>query len=187
VLEADKLEVVADRGYFNGEEILACEQADITVTLPKPLRSGAKSQGRFGKQDFVYLPENDVYRCPAGEHLKYYFTATEHGQQLRRYCAGYSDACMRTHPRAPAGGVREAPRREIAGGGALAVQQALWGFGCGRHHGGGGFDVQEWAVPAAGRVAWGGWMGGKGLEALLGACCEARVMPDKSSRVAASR
>ena len=90
VLEADKLEVVADRGYFNGEEILACEQADITVTLPKPLRSGAKSQGRFGKQDFVYLPEEDVYRCPAGEHLKYYFTATEHGQQLRRY---WTNAC----------------------------------------------------------------------------------------------
>jgi macrodomain Ter protein organizer (MatP/YcbG family) len=90
VLETDKLEVVADRGYFNGEEILACEQADITVTLPKPLRSGAKSQGRFGKQDFVYLPEEDVYRCPAGERLKYYFTATEHGQQLRRY---WTNAC----------------------------------------------------------------------------------------------
>jgi transposase len=71
VLETDKLEVVADRGYFNGEEILACQQADITVMLPKPLRSGAKSQGRFGKQDFVYLPEQDVYRCPAGERLKY--------------------------------------------------------------------------------------------------------------------
>ena len=90
VLETDKLEVVADRGYFNGEEILACEQAGITVTLPKPLRSGAKAQGRFGKQDFVYLTEQDVYRCPAGEHLKYYFTATEHGQQLRRY---WTNAC----------------------------------------------------------------------------------------------
>ena len=90
VLETDKLEVVADRGYFNGEEILACQQADITVTLPKPLRSGAKSQGRFGEQDFVYLPEQDVYRCPAGERLKYSFTAVEHGQQLRRY---WTNAC----------------------------------------------------------------------------------------------
>src|SRR3989440_4959935 len=52
VLEADKLEVVADRGYFNGQESLACEQAEITLTLPKPLRSGAKAQGRFSKQDF---------------------------------------------------------------------------------------------------------------------------------------
>jgi hypothetical protein len=61
VLGADHLDVVADRGYFNSTEILACEQADITVTLPKPMTSGAKSEGRFGKQDFVYLPTEDVY------------------------------------------------------------------------------------------------------------------------------
>jgi transposase len=41
------------------------------VTLPKPMTSGAKSDGRFGKQDFVYLPAEDVYRCPAGEKLTY--------------------------------------------------------------------------------------------------------------------
>ena len=54
-LQAEKLDAIADRGYFNGEEILACEQVGITVTLPKPMTSGAKSEGRFGKQDFVYL------------------------------------------------------------------------------------------------------------------------------------
>ena len=63
ILGADHLDAVADRGYFNSPEILACEQADITVTLPKPMTSGAKSDGRF-KQDFVYLPIEDVYRCP---------------------------------------------------------------------------------------------------------------------------
>jgi len=93
-LEADKLEAVADRGYFKGEEILACEEAGITVTLPKPQTSGAKADGRFGKQDFVYLPAEDVYRCPAGEKLRYYFTAEENGQQLRRY---WTNAC-RTCP-----------------------------------------------------------------------------------------
>ncbi len=51
-LEADKLDVVADRGYFDSEEILACEQAGITVTPPKPMTSGAKAEGRFAKQDF---------------------------------------------------------------------------------------------------------------------------------------
>src|SRR4029077_19957150 len=51
-LDVEKLEAVADRGYFNGVEILACEQAGISVTLPKPMTSGAKSEGRFGKQDF---------------------------------------------------------------------------------------------------------------------------------------
>ena len=93
-LGVEKLEVIADRGYFDGEEILACDQADITVTLPKPQRSGAKSEGRFGKQDFVYLADEDVYRCPAGETLRYRFTAEEHGQKLRRY---WTDAC-RTCP-----------------------------------------------------------------------------------------
>ena len=57
VLQVDTLEAVADRGYFNGPEILACDEAGITVTLPKPMTSGAKSEGRFGKQDFVYLAE----------------------------------------------------------------------------------------------------------------------------------
>ena len=90
VLETETLEAVADRGYFNSPEILACHEAGITVTLPKPLTSGAKSRGRFGKQDFVYLPAEDVYRCPAGQHLKYYFTAEEHGQRLRRY---WTNAC----------------------------------------------------------------------------------------------
>ena len=89
-LQTDTLEAVADRGYFNGEEIVACDQIGITVTLPKPLTSGAKSEGRFGKQDFVYVPEEDVYRCPAGERLKYYYTNIENGLKLRRY---WTNAC----------------------------------------------------------------------------------------------
>jgi transposase len=80
-LQVESLEAVADRGYFNGEEILACDQAGITVTLPKPTTSGAKSKGRFGKQDFVYLAEENVYRCPAGEKLTNRFTAEEHFQK----------------------------------------------------------------------------------------------------------
>jgi hypothetical protein len=48
-----------------GQEILACETVGITVTLPKPMTSSAKAAGRFGKQDFVYVVADDVYRCPA--------------------------------------------------------------------------------------------------------------------------
>jgi transposase len=92
VLGADHLDAVADRGYFNSPEILACEQADITVTLPKPMTSGAKSEGRFGKQDFVYLPTEDVYRCPAGEKLSYRFTREEAGKTVHRY---WTTACPR--------------------------------------------------------------------------------------------
>src|SRR6195952_3738062 len=60
-LRSDHLDVVADRGYFKGEELLACEQAGVAVTLPKPQTSGAKSAGRFGKPDFVYLAKDDAY------------------------------------------------------------------------------------------------------------------------------
>ena len=91
-LGANHLYAVADRGYFNSTEILACEQADITVTLPKPMTSGAKSDGRFGKQDFVYLSTEDVYRCPAGEKLTYRYTNEEDGKTLRRY---WTPACPR--------------------------------------------------------------------------------------------
>ncbi len=89
-MQTETLEAVADRGYFNSPEILACHEAGITVTLPKPMTSGAKSEGRFGKQDFVYLPDEDVYRCPAGEHLTYRYTNEEDGKELRRY---WTKAC----------------------------------------------------------------------------------------------
>jgi hypothetical protein len=65
----EKLAVVADRGYFSGEEVLACDQAGITAYVPKPLTSGAKADGRFGKQQFVYMPDRGEYRCPAGHAM----------------------------------------------------------------------------------------------------------------------
>ena len=52
----DSPAAVADRGYFSSPEILACHEAGVTVTLPKPQTSGAKSEGR----DFAYLPEEDA-------------------------------------------------------------------------------------------------------------------------------
>jgi len=87
----DALTVIADRGYFKGEEILACEQAGATPLVPKPLTSGAKAEGRFGKQDFVYFPQDDVYRCPAGELLTWRFDRVEDGQLLRHY---WTTACQ---------------------------------------------------------------------------------------------
>ena len=91
VLKARTLEAVADRGYFSSPEILECHEAGITVTLPKPLTSGAKAEGRFGKQDFAYLPGEDAYRCPAGERLPYRYTNQEADKVLRRY---WTTACQ---------------------------------------------------------------------------------------------
>ncbi len=90
-MDAEDLEVVADRGYFKGEEILACDEAGITVFVPKPLTSRSKAAGRFGKQDFRYLADDDVYLCPAGERLTWRFAAEEQGQIFSRY---WSSACQ---------------------------------------------------------------------------------------------
>jgi hypothetical protein len=81
----DSLDVLADRGYFSGEEVLACEGVGVVPYVPRPLTSGAKADGRFGKQDFVYIPDQDDYRCPAGELLARRMTTIEKGQTLHRY------------------------------------------------------------------------------------------------------
>jgi transposase len=86
----ETLDAVADRGYYTGEEIRSCEEAGITVTLPKPLTSGAKAAGRFGKQDFVYVAADDVYICPARERLTYRYASEDDGKMMRRY---WTNAC----------------------------------------------------------------------------------------------
>ncbi len=91
-LEVDELEVVADRGYFTGGEILACSEVGITVTLPKPQTSNNRIKGLFVKSDFRYVAEDDIYICPAGERLGYHYTNEERGQTLHRY---WTNVCRR--------------------------------------------------------------------------------------------
>lgn len=81
----EALDVLADRGYFSGEAILACGAMGVTPYVPKPQTSGAKAGGRFGKQDFVYQPDQDVYRCPAGALLRRHMTTVEKDMTLHRY------------------------------------------------------------------------------------------------------
>jgi transposase len=93
VTGADGLTVLADRGYFSGEEVVACEAAGVTPIVPKPLTSGAKADGRFGKQDFIYQSETDTYRCPAGEQLIWRYTTVENGRTLSRYWSSNCGTC----------------------------------------------------------------------------------------------
>ena len=91
-MAADNLQALADRGYFNGPEIKACEDAGIEAFVPKPLTSNAKADGRFDKSDFVYLSETDEYRCPAGESAIHRFNTVERsGLNVRVY---WSSACI---------------------------------------------------------------------------------------------
>ena len=83
---------LADRGYYNGEEILRCEQAGITTLVPKPLTSNSKAAGLFDKRDFIYDVKRDEYRCPAGERAVWRMTKVERGRTHYRY---WPSACPR--------------------------------------------------------------------------------------------
>ena len=84
-MDVEQLDAVADRGYFHGEQILECEQAGITAFVPKPLASNSRADGRFDKQDFVYIAHDDEYRCPAGERAIHRFTTVEDGMTIHKY------------------------------------------------------------------------------------------------------
>ncbi|TLU70651.1 IS1182 family transposase [Lichenicoccus roseus] len=86
-----ELTVLADRGYFSGRQVLACVEAGAIPYVPKPLTSGSKADNRFGKQDFVYLPKQDAYRCPAGALLTSRYETVEKDMTLHCYL---TDACM---------------------------------------------------------------------------------------------
>ena len=88
----ERLQAVADRGYFSGPEIKACTEAGITPLVPKPMTSNAKAQGRFSKADFIYIAKDDEYQCPAGQRAIYRMTTVEKGLTLHRY---WSSACPR--------------------------------------------------------------------------------------------
>jgi transposase len=92
-LGCTELSVVADRGYFRSEEILACEQAGIRPIVPKPQTSNSKAEGRFGKQDFVYDAQTNEYRCPAGQRLTYRFASIEDGLRMHTYSSSVCPGC----------------------------------------------------------------------------------------------
>jgi hypothetical protein len=97
------------RTYYSSEEILACREAGIVVTLPKPMTSGIEARGRFGKQHFVYLSDEDVHRCPTSEKLMYHYTNEEHGRKLRRYWINACHDCV-LEPRCTIGKERRITR-----------------------------------------------------------------------------
>jgi len=90
---AEQLAVVADRGYFRGEEIKACAEAGITAYLPKPQTSGNAAKGFYGKREFIYQPESDTYRCPAGEDLPRRTKSREGNLIIYRYWSSVCGSC----------------------------------------------------------------------------------------------
>jgi hypothetical protein len=89
----EELTVIADRGYFKGEEIVACHEAGIIAIVPKTTTSSAKANGRFDRADFIYDPEKNEYRCPADQALIWRCSTVERGLKLHRYWSSNCKQC----------------------------------------------------------------------------------------------
>jgi len=92
-LGADRLEVLTDMGYYDGQQVKTCLEANITPYIPKPNTSANTPLGLYGKEDFRYDPENDCYGCPAGEQLTFRFQSTEQGRERRTYATSACAHC----------------------------------------------------------------------------------------------
>lgn len=93
VIGADKLDVVADMGYYNSAEIHKCDEAGIDTFMPRPQTSGNKAKGLFDKSDFTYIPESDEYQCPAGETLIWRMNTYDKGKPVNRYWSSNCKDC----------------------------------------------------------------------------------------------
>jgi len=92
-LGTKKLTVVADKGYYNGDELRECELSNIVAYVAKPRTSPNKAKGYFDRSRFKYISDDDEYECPAGERLTYRTSYTADGKKIRRYWSSTCRSC----------------------------------------------------------------------------------------------
>lgn len=72
-LSVEQLKAVADSGYDEASQFKACAQAGVEAYVPlqgtTSGRSSKDGQSIFAKEEFIYDPARDLYRCPAGQEL----------------------------------------------------------------------------------------------------------------------
>lgn len=69
-LQLKQSEVVSDGGYYTREDVKECQDMAMEPYVPEGKQSASERSGLFGKADFTYDTQRDVYRCPAGAELK---------------------------------------------------------------------------------------------------------------------
>ena len=84
-LDIERIDAVADKGYFKVEDITECEAVGVTPHVPKPQRSPARRGGRFAKERFRYDAGTDTYACPGGQQLKPLYTSRVRDTTLKHY------------------------------------------------------------------------------------------------------
>ena len=89
----DELTVVADAGYYKGEEIVACKNNGITALVPKVDTSGKRAKGQYTRSDFIYDAKHDEYVCPARQRMTYRFSTEDKGKKMRVYMTRHCASC----------------------------------------------------------------------------------------------
>ena len=87
------LKVIADRGYYNMEEIKATVDEGITPYVPKSLTSPSKKKGLYDRRDFIYVEADDEYQCPAGERLPRRMVTLDGTKDMVRYWSSNCGKC----------------------------------------------------------------------------------------------
>ena len=88
-----RMKAIADRGYYSGPGLKACEDEGVAVLVPKPMTSNARAEGRFDKTDFIYIARADEYQCPAGQRAIHRFSREEDRLQIHIYWSSACPAC----------------------------------------------------------------------------------------------
>lgn len=99
-MEVEQIKAVADRGYYDAQNVKQCVDAGVTPYVAKPPTSKNGPLGRFTKEAFIYDAQADEYECPAGERLTFRYESVEKGRLKRHYkrSASVCRACdLREH------------------------------------------------------------------------------------------
>ena len=86
LLDVERIDVVADMGYYKGEDIEACEKIGVTPFVARPQRGVAVREGRFRKDEFRYDAIADAYVCPANQRLEPLYRSEKNGHVRVQYC-----------------------------------------------------------------------------------------------------
>ena len=95
IFGVDKLEVLADKGYYRTEDLKLCAENGITPYVSKQTYSNGTGEREFYPDRFKYEKEKDVYICPAGEELSYSRTRRDNKKQILGYNYKNFQACQR--------------------------------------------------------------------------------------------
>lgn len=92
-LGVEKLEVLADKGYYDSEQVATCAKNGLDPYIPKPQNSSNKREGLYSKEDFRFDPETNTYQCPAGQLLTYRYKSHRDGREIHYYVTGACKTC----------------------------------------------------------------------------------------------